>query len=121
MFPGQSYVHPQIFDLETDARKLVAQTRNEFFALKYGSDILPIRCRSHGWCLMKKKLIIVGCGGHAKVALECALSTGQYQVVGFSDDFTKGSFKGYKILGSLASVKNKYSDESEIQFFIAVG
>lgn len=70
---------------------------------------------------MKKKLIIVGCGGHAKVALECALSTGQYQVVGFSDDFTKGSFKGYKILGSLASVKNKYSDESEIQFFIAVG
>ena len=49
---------------------------------------------------MLPKLVIMGAGGHAKVAIETILSAGEYEIVGLIDqDRTPRSVLGFPILG----------------------
>ena len=66
---------------------------------------------------MSKKLIIVGCGGHAKVVTDIAMKCG-YQDIGFLDDFyLEDTFINFPVLGKVDDAK-KYSSAD---FFIAIG
>ena len=61
---------------------------------------------------MKKKIILVGAGGHAKSCIDVINSTNIFKIIGFIDNKKKGKFENYKILGndehlfSLKSQKN---------------
>lgn len=66
---------------------------------------------------MSKKLIIIGCGGHAKVVADIAVKSG-YQIEGFLDDYpSEDTFIGFPVLGKVkdAAIYNSYN------FFIAIG
>lgn len=66
----------------------------------------------------KKKLIILGAGGHGKVVVDLAQRVG-YQVIGFLDDSpTKKNVFGFEVLGDL----NKMEEYcGEVEFVIALG
>lgn len=69
------------------------------------------------------KILIIGAGGHAKVAFDVIRSSSEYTVVGFIDDDPKKKeqeFCGLPILGSVSDLVNEpknYADE----IFIAIG
>ena len=66
---------------------------------------------------MFKKLIILGCGGQAKVVTDIAMKCG-YQDIGFLDDFfTDDTFINFPVLGKCVDAE-KYSSAD---FFIAIG
>ncbi|MCI8550422.1 MAG: acetyltransferase [Lachnospiraceae bacterium] len=59
-----------------------------------------------------KKIIMIGCGGHAKSMLDAIESEGEYEVVGFigKDMPAEFSYRGYKIIGTDADMKRFYMD-----------
>ncbi len=62
---------------------------------------------------MKKKLIIIGAGGHSKSITEC-IDEKKYNLIGFIDENKLGYHYGYPILGkSLADIE-EYKDYSYI-------
>lgn len=69
-----------------------------------------------------KRLVIVGCGGHAKVITEIVeainAKEATYELLGFVDDFTDClSFMGYPVLGKLSAL-----DALEaVEIVIAIG
>ena len=66
---------------------------------------------------MSKKLIIIGCGGQAKVVTDIAMKNG-YQDIGFLDDFfLEDTFMNFPVLGKTDDAQNY----SSADFFIAVG
>jgi len=71
---------------------------------------------------MKPKLIIIGTGGHAKVVAEAVLLKGEYEILGFIDDFkAKGEdFMGYPVLGNKKDLHLIDSD-SPLFCFVAIG
>jgi sugar O-acyltransferase (sialic acid O-acetyltransferase NeuD family) len=84
-------------------------------------------CRILGHCKhffsgMKKKIIIVGAGGHAKVVLDTILKIGDYEVIGFADDhlFTGMEVSdGYHVIASTNSLHN-FADCIDF-FIVAIG
>lgn len=57
---------------------------------------------------MKKKILIVGAGGHGRVVAEAVLASGRYELAGFADDTrAKGEevMPGYRVLASTAEEK----------------
>lgn len=47
-----------------------------------------------------KNIILVGSGGHAKSCVDVIEKQKKYKIIGFIDNFKKGNFLNYKILGS---------------------
>ena len=67
---------------------------------------------------MKKKIILIGAGGHATSILEIIEESKKFQIIGFLDNKKKNNFFGYKILGKDNLLK-KYSKNCAA--FISVG
>lgn len=66
---------------------------------------------------MSKKLIIIGCGGHAKVVTDIAIKCG-YDNIGYLDDAPSvDNFMGFPVLGKINDA-SKYSSED---FVVAIG
>lgn len=69
---------------------------------------------------MGKKLLIIGAGGHAKVALDCAVSMNKWKEIYLLDDRLKGKeVLGYKVIGDLDYLHTIKSEEFEC--FVAIG
>ncbi len=62
---------------------------------------------------MKKKLIIIGAGGHGKVIANIAKLNGYQEIAFLDDDEKKTEISTYKIIGKVSDVK-KYSSEYDI-------
>ena len=67
---------------------------------------------------MKDKLIIIGAGGHGKVASDVARNMGTYEEIYFLDDKAEESVLGIKVLGA-SNEYSKWIDEAD--FFVAIG
>lgn len=65
---------------------------------------------------MKKKVIIIGAGGHGRVISDIILACGD-EVIGFIDDSKDVKINGFNYLGSMSGVE-KYKDNL---FIIAIG
>lgn len=52
-----------------------------------------------------KKIVIIGCGGHAKVVVSIINLLDDVEVVGFYDDNKKGEFCNYPILGTIRELQ----------------
>lgn len=67
--------------------------------------------------MVKKKVIIVGAGGHAKVVADIILRNGD-EILGFLDGINpNGSFIGYNKLG----VESDYKKYTDAYFIVAIG
>lgn len=66
----------------------------------------------------KRKLAVVGAGGHGKVVAELAAALGTYGEIVFLDDRVQGSVNGFPVIGTTLLLENSLSPE---QFDIAVG
>ena len=67
----------------------------------------------------KKKLLIIGAGGHGKVIADIALQLGTYQKVAFLDDNTKiASVIGCEREGTMQQL---HLESRETEVFVAVG
>ena len=71
---------------------------------------------------LKKKIIIVGAGGHARVVLDAILKSGDYEVIGFADD---NLFTGMEVADGYSVICNLNSmhafRESIDRFIVAIG
>ncbi|WP_296009658.1 acetyltransferase [uncultured Adlercreutzia sp.] len=68
----------------------------------------------------KKKLVIIGAGGHAKVVADTALETGQYSKLEFRDTcYLRGllEFMGFPVVGDCGF----FPIEPEARYFVAIG
>lgn len=73
--------------------------------------------------LLNLKILIIGAGGHAKVAFDVINSSGNDTVVGFIDDNPKKNgqeFCGLSILGNISDLSNKLKNYTD-GIFIAIG
>ncbi len=70
---------------------------------------------------MKKRLLIIGSGGHAGQVIDAVNLVGEYEIVGLIDDFlSKGDERhGYKIIGQVHEI-SKLKDLYDY-LFIAIG
>lgn len=69
----------------------------------------------------KKRIIILGTGGHAKLLVDIAEQSGEYEVIGFTDKTRReGEFAGYPVLGD-DSILQKYLEEGLTTVAIGVG
>lgn len=57
-----------------------------------------------------EKIVIVGCGGHARSVLDSVESMGKYEIAGFIDKEMNGQYQccGYKIIGTDSDLKTLY-------------
>lgn len=60
---------------------------------------------------MKEKIILLGCGGHAKSIVDAIEAADTYEIAGFIDNDGKGDFeyRGYKIIGCDAQLQEIYN------------
>lgn len=65
-----------------------------------------------------KHLIIVGAGGHGKVAADIAFKANKYAIISFLDDRTTSKIVGYDVIGKVSDYK-KYIHQAD--FFVAIG
>lgn len=63
-------------------------------------------------------LIIIGAGGHGKVAADIAMKMGCYREICFLDDVIKGNVVGCPVIGDTSDF-GKWIDEAD--YFVAVG
>lgn len=72
---------------------------------------------------MKKKAVIVGSSGHAKVVIDIFEKAGEYEILGLIDSFRSAGEEtcGYKILESEEIVPKLLWETPEIEFFVAIG
>jgi sugar O-acyltransferase (sialic acid O-acetyltransferase NeuD family) len=70
-----------------------------------------------------QKLILVGAGGHARVVLDSAASSGQFDVLGFVDDSheTGNVVDGLPILGGLKELHAILALNGDAQLVVAIG
>jgi len=72
-----------------------------------------------------KKIIIFGCGGHAKIVRDCIKSAKTYKIIGFIDDknYNPSFSKDVKYLGSNNNLKKILKGENPKNLFgiVAVG
>ena len=64
------------------------------------------------------RLIIIGAGGHGKVAADVADKMGAYAEIAFLDDGAIGECLGYPVLGKVADAEKYIATHS---FFVAIG
>lgn len=71
----------------------------------------------------KKKVIIIGSSGHAKVIIDIFEKMGNYQIVGLLDAYrAKGETTlGYKILGSENDLQQLILEHGSFELFIGIG
>mgnify|MGYP002718170076 CR=1 len=67
---------------------------------------------------MKNKLMIIGAGGHSKVALDIALLMKRWDQISFLDDLKSGDVLGYNIVGKISDM-DQYKETYD--FFVAIG
>ena len=65
-----------------------------------------------------RHLIIVGAGGHGRVALDIAEKTGNYEKISFLDDSDIEKVNKYEVIGKTEDFV-KYADSAD--FFVAIG
>jgi UDP-perosamine 4-acetyltransferase len=70
--------------------------------------------------LSKTKVVIIGCGGHAKVIIDILKSDPEIDIVGCTDPYVKGWVSGIPILGDDSLLQELY-DSGVQHAFIAVG
>lgn len=69
---------------------------------------------------MKKKIIIVGAGGHSKVVTDMLLECEEYEIMGYVDyDFCK-EYRGIKVIGTDEDLEKIYEEGSRY-VFVALG
>lgn len=66
-----------------------------------------------------KKIILLGCGGHAKSVVDAIESQGEYKIVGFLD-FKDFFYRGYRVLGD-DEIAKKIFEKGVRYAFICVG
>ena len=64
------------------------------------------------------KLVIIGAGGHAKVALDIAILMDNWSEIVFLDDYKTGEIMGYSINGKISD-SHLYKNSHD--FFVAIG
>ena len=59
-----------------------------------------------------EKIVLIGCGGHAKSVVDSIVSQGAYEIVGFVAERIDDSFeyRGYKIIGNDADLASLYDN-----------
>ena len=65
----------------------------------------------------KRKLAVVGAGGHGKVVADLAAALGRYREIVFLDDRAQGSVNGFSVIGTTLLLENSLSPE---QYDVAV-
>jgi len=72
-----------------------------------------------------KKIIIFGCGGHAKIVRDCIIDEKKYTILGFVDDknYNQSSSWNVKYLGSIKNLSSILKKEKSKNLFgiVAVG
>lgn len=68
---------------------------------------------------MKRKLIVVGSGGHAISCVDIINNTNKFEIIGYVDQFEKKNFFGLKYLGTDDEFINNF--DKSICVFLAVG
>ncbi|GAA0078695.1 acetyltransferase [Clostridium sp. CTA-5] len=63
-----------------------------------------------------KKIILVGAGGHCKVIIDIIKSTNQYEIVGITDNNSKGSILGIPIIGDDSILQDIYNKDVKYAF-----
>lgn len=74
--------------------------------------------------LRRKRLVIFGCGSHAKCVVDCAELIGDFEIVGFVDDYKPIGLEvcGYKVLGPCSAEIIQRLEESDVECgVIAIG
>lgn len=71
--------------------------------------------------MKRKKIILVGAGGHAKVIIDTIISCGEYEIVGMIDNATKDfNYRNIKIIGTDNDLLQFYKDGIKYAF-VCVG
>lgn len=72
---------------------------------------------------MKKEIIIIGSGGHAKVAIDAVERQGNYKILGLIDSFREvgETTSGYSVLGDIGDLEKIIFDSNVHGLFVAVG
>lgn len=72
---------------------------------------------------MKKKTIIFGCSGHAKVVIDALECTKGHEILGLFDSSgtEKGEWFGYPVLGDDTSLESIIQREGPLQGIVAIG
>ena len=68
----------------------------------------------------KRKLAVVGAGGHGKVVADLAASLNRYREIVFLDDRAQGSIDGFSVIGTTLLLENSLSPE-QYDVAVAVG
>ncbi len=68
--------------------------------------------------MLKRRLVIIGAGGHGKVVADIALKNG-YENVVFVDSSISGSSMGIPIIGDLSEIEKLVDDNT--RFIVAIG
>lgn len=68
-----------------------------------------------------KKLFIVGQGGHSKVVTDIVKAQGDYEIIGYLDDYYKEMKKGGELIYAPISFSSCFSKDQLIYFVIAIG
>ncbi len=68
----------------------------------------------------KRKLAVVGAGGHGKVVADLAAALGTYGEIVFLDDRAQGSIDGFSVIGTTLLLENSLSPE-QYDVAVAVG
>lgn len=71
---------------------------------------------------MKDKIILLGCGGHAKSVIDAIEAAGKYQIAGMIDSIYPNDFeyRGYKVIGCDEQLQEIY-DSGICYAFVCVG
>lgn len=68
----------------------------------------------------KRKLAVVGAGGHGKVVADLAAALGRYREIVFLDDRAQGSIDGFPVIGTTLLLENSLSPK-QYDVAVAVG
>ncbi len=70
---------------------------------------------------MKKKIIIIGGGGHAGIILDCIKAQGEYEIIGYSDK-AKGNLSKEKVkyMGNLKELSYKLKEKANKKTFLTI-
>ena len=63
-----------------------------------------------------KKIILIGCGGHAKSITDSVLTAEEFEIAGFLDNSATSGYRGYKTIGTDENLKQIFDDGIEYAF-----
>ena len=69
-----------------------------------------------------KKIILIGCGGHAKSVVDAIEASGAYEIIGFTDTAEKADFcyRGYQVLGDDTRLPTLF-EKGVCEAFVCIG